>query len=404
MNKTPETTDKGHILIVDDDPIVAGMLGISLGSAGHVVIEALSGEEALAQLAKQSRDQLPDIIFLDIEMGAGIDGYETCRRLHANESTRDLPVIFLSGHDDLDDRLRAYDAGGSDFMAKPFIPDEVLRKAEVAIRHKRKQKAAVADGQKSSNKTIHDLISTLGESGITLNFSRSALGSRSLHALGQLTLASMAEFGLDCHVQFRIPTETLTLTQHGPASPLEESVIGKMRSMERIFSFKSRMILNHDRVSLLVMNMPVENEDLCGRIRDHAAMILESAELAADNINLRNEINQRANDLRELADVRRMQVERLRDSYRNAQLSTRLELENMTNTIENMYIRLGLLDSQELIISDTVRSAVEKVLLSFQNASDLDQYFTEVVAGMSSELDAFTVSQESEAPLSIEYW
>jgi hypothetical protein len=174
--------------------------------------------------------------------------------------------------------------------------------------------------------------------------------------------------------------------------------------MERIFSFKSRMILNHDRVSLLVMNMPIENEDLCGRIRDHAAMILESAELAADNINLRNEINQRANDLRELADVRRMQVERLRDSYRNAQLSTRLELENMTNTIENMYIRLGLLDSQELIISDTVRSAVEKVLLSFQNASDLDQYFTEVVAGMSSELDAFTVSQESEAPLSIEYW
>jgi hypothetical protein len=133
-------------------------------------------------------------------------------------------------------------------------------------------------------------------------------------------------------------------------------------------------------------------------------MILESAELAADNINLRNEINQRANDLRELADVRRMQVERLRDSYRNAQLSTRLELENMTNTIENMYIRLGLLDSQELIISDTVRSAVEKVLLSFQNASDLDQYFTEVVAGMSSELDAFTVSMESEAPLSIEYW
>jgi DNA-binding response OmpR family regulator len=404
MNKTPDTAAKGRILIVDDDPIVAGMLGISLGSAGHEVIEAISGEEALAQLAKQSRDQLPDIVFLDIEMGAGLDGYETCRRLHKNESTRDLPVIFLSGHDDLDDRLRAYDAGGSDFIAKPFIPDEVLRKAGVAIHHKRKQKAEVANDRKTADKTINDLISTLGESGITLNFSRGALGCRSLHALGQLTLGTMAEFGLDCHVQFRIPTETLTLTQRGPASPLEESVIGKMRSMERIFSFKSRMILNHDRISLLVMNMPIENEDLCGRIRDHAAMILESAELAADNINLRNEINQRANDLRELADVRRMQVERLRDSYRNAQLSTRLELENMTNTIENMYIRLGLLDSQELIISDTVRSAVEKVLLSFQNASDLDQYFTEVVAGMSSELDSFTVSMESEAPLSIEYW
>ena len=114
FHAAPDAVTGGRILIVDDDPVVAGMLGISLVAAGHRVAEAYSGEEALAQLerlAGADGGQLPDVVILDIELGGGIDGYEACRRLRAPDATRDLPVIFLSGHDALDDRLRAYDAG-----------------------------------------------------------------------------------------------------------------------------------------------------------------------------------------------------------------------------------------------------------------------------------------------------
>lgn len=392
----------GRILIVDDDPIAAGMLGVSLATAGHTITEVYAGEEALAQLAELDRARLPEMVFLDIEMGMGIDGYETCRRLKADAATGDLPVIFLSGHDGLEDRLRAYDAGGDDFLAKPFVPDEVLRKADAALRHRRRLLATAGDGQQSFA-TAMTALTTLGESGVALKFSRGALGCRSQKSLAELAIESMGALGVTCHVQIRLPEETLTLTPNGPASPLEESVFEKMSSMDRIFSFKNRMIVNYPRLSILATDMPVAEEDLCGRIRDHAAMIAEAAELAVDNIHLRTETARRADDLRSLSEASRTAIEALRTTYRDLQYATRLELESMTDSIEKMYVRLGLSDAQELAVSDTVRGAVERVLALFERSSALDANFAHIVEGL-ARAGEFSVPLAEAVVQPVELW
>ena len=392
----------GRILIVDDDPVVAGMLGVSLVAVGHEIIECNSGEEALAWLAESGNKHLPDMVFLDIEMGMGLDGFETCRRLRAVDATRDLPVIFLSGHDGLDDRLCAYDAGGSDFMAKPFVPDEVLRKARLAIDHQRRQDTTAAE-IKSSSEMAMNALTNLGDAEVTLKFSRGALGCRTLRAMAALTIGAMADFGLHCHVQLRTPSATLTLTPHGPASPLEESVIEKSKEMDRIFSFGTRLIINYDNVSLLITNMPVADQSLCGRIRDQASTMAEAAELAVGNIDLRNEAVIRADELRSLANVSRQSVEELRHNYRELQVATRLELETMTHSIEGMYVHLGLSNHQEFTISDTVRNAVGQVLTLFESSSALDHNFASIVEGL-TRAGEYTVSQEDEAPLKVELW
>lgn len=392
----------GRILIVDDDPIAAGMLGVSLATAGHDIVEACAGEDALAQLAGLSGEALPEVVFLDIEMGMGIDGYETCRRLKAGDATRDLPVIFLSGHDELEDRLRAYDAGGDDFLAKPFVPDEVLRKTEAALRHRRRLLVTAGDGRQSFA-TAMTALTTLGESGITLKFSRGALGCRTQAGLANLAIEAMSAFGVTCHVQIRVPGETLTLTPRGTASPLEESVFDKMQTMGRIFSFKNRMIINYDSLSILVTDMPVADEDLCGRIRDHAAMIAEAAELAVDNIHLRTETARRADELRGLTEVSRAAVEELRTTYRDLQCATRLELETMADSIEKMYVRLGLSNGQENTISDTVHGAVDRVLLMFERSSELDANFARIVEGL-AKAGQFSVSQEDGILQTVELW
>ena len=395
----------GRILVVDDDPVVTGMLGMSLADAGHTVSESNSGEDALAELARLADSDhaaLPDVVLLDIEMGHGIDGYEICRRLRSSAATRDLPVIFLSSHDGLDDRLRAYDAGGSDFMAKPFDTAEVLRKAGLAIRHTRRQLLADADSRSSSD-TAMTAVTSLGESGVTLKFSRGALGCSTLRALATLALQSLGAFGINCHVQLRTPGETLTLTPEGPASPLEESVIEKLKDMERIFGFGSRLIINYDSVSLLLTNMPVADEALCGRIRDEASVIAETAELAVANINLRTDAVTRANELRELASASSLAIEELRGNYRELQGATRVEFETMASSIESMYVHLGLTNRQEFTISDTVRGAIDRVLTLFENSSELDQNFASIVAGLAKAGD-YTVAQESAPVLSVELW
>ena len=114
-----------RILIVDDDPVVAGMLGVTLTAAGFQVVEANSGEEALALLAKATDGdigRLPDIVFLDVEMWNGIDGFEVCRQLKANPATRPIPVIFLTAKSDPAYEQLGFALGAVDYITKPISP------------------------------------------------------------------------------------------------------------------------------------------------------------------------------------------------------------------------------------------------------------------------------------------
>jgi putative two-component system response regulator len=114
-----------RILIVDDDPVVAGMLGVTLAAAGHEIVEVNSGEEALTLLAKAAEPNiglLPDIVFLDVEMWNGIDGFEVCRQLKANPAMRHIPVIFLTAKSDPAYEQLGFALGAVDYITKPISP------------------------------------------------------------------------------------------------------------------------------------------------------------------------------------------------------------------------------------------------------------------------------------------
>ena len=390
----------GRILVVDDNGVISGMLAVTLGTHGHEVIEVASGHEALAYLESHP-EALPDVVFLDIEM-PGINGYETCRRIKAMAVGSAIPVIFLSGHDDLDDRLQAFDAGGDDFMPKPFAPEEVLRKAAVAVRHRRNNTAPAVDSSAAMGAAM-TAMSSLGETGATLRFSHEALRCRSFRSLCDAVIEAMASFELDCHVQLRGADFTVTRTARGAASPLEESVIEKVKETGRIFSFKNRMVVNYDTVSLLVTNMPLDNPDFCGRIRDHAAMIAEAAQLALDNIVMRKAAIDRTRELQEVAHMTVAAVDTLRQNYRDLQMATRVDLEGMVTEIETMYHRLGLTPSQEDTISESVRGATDHVVDLFEGGIEIDQSLGAVVDRLQN-VAALPLEEEDEDVARIELW
>ena len=122
-------TGRGRLLIVDDEPVVARILDKILRKQGYEARTVDSGDDCLAIMEEFA----PGVILLDIEMPDGIDGYETCRRVRSRFDRADLTIIFLSGHDTLEERLQAYDAGGDDFVAKPFDAEELQRKIDLAV-------------------------------------------------------------------------------------------------------------------------------------------------------------------------------------------------------------------------------------------------------------------------------
>lgn len=141
----------GTIMVVDDKPSNLKLLGKMLKEKGHQVRIFPKGELAV----KSAITDPPDLILLDINM-PGMDGYEVCRRLKENETTRDLPVVFISALTDTNDKIKAFQLGGVDFITKPFQVEEVHARVDIHLTLKR-VKAALEEKNKVLEHAFNDL-------------------------------------------------------------------------------------------------------------------------------------------------------------------------------------------------------------------------------------------------------
>lgn len=121
-------SDKGMILVVDDVPDNLDLLFILLNSEGYSVEVARNGEGAI----KIAQEALPDIILLDVMM-PGIDGFETCRRLKADPTTREIPVIFMTALTETHHKVQGFDVGAVDFITKPIQNREVFARVHTHL-------------------------------------------------------------------------------------------------------------------------------------------------------------------------------------------------------------------------------------------------------------------------------
>ncbi|MCU0512032.1 MAG: hybrid sensor histidine kinase/response regulator [Anaerolineae bacterium] len=124
------------ILIVDDTPANLSVLHGMLTGHDYKVRPAINGDLAL----KAVQTELPDLILLDIRM-PGKDGYEVCRELKASPRTRHVPVIFISALDDIQDKVKAFEVGGVDYITKPFHLEEVLARVQLHLMLQQQRRA-----------------------------------------------------------------------------------------------------------------------------------------------------------------------------------------------------------------------------------------------------------------------
>ena len=114
-----DNSDKQKILIVDDTPENIDILGEILFNYKKFI--AINGERAL----KLAKEKQPDIILLDIMM-PGMDGFEVCKRLKSDDSTKNIPIIFITAKNQIEDEVKGLELGAVDFIAKPISPPIVL--------------------------------------------------------------------------------------------------------------------------------------------------------------------------------------------------------------------------------------------------------------------------------------
>ncbi|MDD5284299.1 MAG: response regulator [Desulfuromonadaceae bacterium] len=123
MNRSDEIISEYHharIFVVEDDIFILPLLEQMLANYGFSVFPFTNGAEALEAV----QQEIPDLILLDITM-PGMDGYQVCERLKQNPDLKDIPVIFMSAMNSMEDKIKGFKVGGVDYITKPFHPEEV---------------------------------------------------------------------------------------------------------------------------------------------------------------------------------------------------------------------------------------------------------------------------------------
>ena len=116
------------ILIAEDERDIRDLVAFTLRFAGHEVVAASNGEEAV-QMAPQAN---PDLILMDVRMPR-MTGYEACRAIKANPSLKDIPVVFLSAKGQASEIQTGLEVGAEEYLLKPFAPDQLTDRVKAIL-------------------------------------------------------------------------------------------------------------------------------------------------------------------------------------------------------------------------------------------------------------------------------
>jgi CheY-like chemotaxis protein len=343
------------VFVVDDDPFVLDIIRGILEP--DCLVETFESVEACAPRLEAAK---PDMFLLDVRM-PGIDGYAFCRQIKDDPGLRHIPVTFVSGQDTIDARLKGYDAGGEDFIVKPFEAEEVLRKVQVA-RQIADAKRAIASQLEDPEMLSSLVMANMDEYAILVRFMRELISWNSEQEIANGVLDMLQRYKLDGVVQTRISQRTLTQSPQGANLPLETSVLNHVRGMERIFEFRNRSVHNFDRLTMMINNMPLHDPDYCGRLRDHLCIAAESAEARLKALET-EEASQRSQSGIQgaLERVRSMTAElnqaHLRDRATSSELFVRME-----QGLANSFVHLGMSEDQERHLGDMINGFMKELM------------------------------------------
>lgn len=340
-----------NILSIDDDKFVQSFIKSVLAKE-YTLHLASNGEEGIARAAEIQ----PDVIILDVEM-PGLNGYEVCDQLKHNSKTANIPIIFLSSNSSLRERMQGYEAGGDDYLLKPCEPETLLAKVRVLLRYRDHEKDLHQQFEEAQ-KTAHIAMTGSSELGMAMQFVENSYMLNDYAELAYAFFSLSNRFGLKCTLMYVVEKEPLWFSSTGSVSPLEKDLLVMMREDKRFYDFGCRTIINYPNVSLLVKNMPIDDMERYGRVKDLLPAILGALNGKVFTLGAEKIMYKQATDLAVSFDSIKTLLLSLGNSLNDNQKKSTEIMRKMMHELDQFLPKLGLEDDQEAKILDHIEKAV----------------------------------------------
>lgn len=337
------------IYVVDDDPMERMIVLERLSDQDYEIREFDNATAFLAAL-----EDPPDLILLDIEM-PGMNGVDACRAMRAMGHTQET-VVFVSAHDDMATRMAAYDAGGDDYIVKPYFAEELARKVKLAESSLQARKNMALQAQ-FAQQTAFTAMSSMGELGLVLEFLRQSFDSGGVEQLAERVFGTLRQFGLEGLARVETDHQPRYFSSKGPCSQIEASILDHATKMDRLFQFRDRIAINYPHITIMALNLPMDDADRVGRMRDHLAILIEGASARVEALDSERRRNAQSTGIAEILATLTQRLE----GIDQAQARTRVRVAEINDRymqdLMHAFVHLGLSEDQERLMTDMAQQS-----------------------------------------------
>ena len=246
-------SEKALILCVDDEPVNLTIMEELLQDRYRLDTTS-SGEECLQQVGIQK----PDLILLDVNMPK-IDGLEACRSLRQDPKTADIPIIFISALASHSELMAGYEAGGDDYITKPFSEDILQKKIDVVLTSQ-SQKLELKQISDQAIEALQVNLNTSDALGVVIRFLYQSHALKDLDELAEQVLECLRKLDLEGSLLMTDGQDNRIWFSDNIDRPMERQILESLHLQDHVVSFGTRVAVNSDNATLLVRKLPVEQE------------------------------------------------------------------------------------------------------------------------------------------------
>ena len=367
---------KASILCVDDEPVNLVIMEELLRD-NYALNTVKSGEGCLEQVGLQK----PDLILLDVNMPK-MDGLETCERLKTDTDTAEIPIIFVSALASHEELMAGYEAGGDDYITKPFSEDILQKKVQIVLASQQRKREL----ERISDRAVEALKNNLTNTemlGLVVQFLHRCQRIDDVDELVNNVFDCLREFELESSLLIQAEPENRVWFSDGIDRPMESQILESLRGQDRVLSFGTRLAINSDHVTLLVRKLPSGQQEI-ENLRQQLVIMIEGLDTRLHVMQAERLFNSRRELLTRVLESTRVKLGEIDQQHKRQAMVASEILSGMGNQVETSMQQMDLDERQQKALLKIIDSSVSKIKSVYDGDCKLDEQFDVIIEDVSS--------------------
>ena len=299
---------------------------------------------------------------------------DLCEEVFMHADSNLPPIIVLTKSYNLQDKIKAFEIGCDDYLDTSVDKEEVCARVTKSIFH------SIANEQlnkrlESATETAHTAMADNSDLGASIQFLLAVHDCDNLDQLGQQFFKTIERYGLRCSLQMRTEMGIKDMEAHGMAKDLESQLLYQLKDTNRYVDFGRRTIINFDRVSLLIKNMPLDDPDKYGAIKDNTFCLVQGVNARVLALEEHEKLIREQGSLKKLSSDVKDVIGSLKESYQDVMRQIAGGVEVATEIIENRLPHLALTEEDEKFIEDVLENLTGDTTEIFNDGLKVDEIF-----------------------------